>query len=283
MAPDVFPSAAAFDLEAYLRRIGHHGPIEPSVAVLRALHLAHATHIPFENLDILLERPIRLDLTSLQAKLVQSRRGGYCFEQNALFAAALRTLGFRLETLLARVRFRVTQLLPRTHMLLLVRVDGERWLCDVGFGSDGLLWPVPFGAGEVSDQFAWRFRAIPRNDGWAMRAWHEGRWEDLYAFTLEPQFPVDFEVANHYTSTHPESRFRQVLIAQRLTPDVKIRLRDRELTHDTGRNVERRSLADDDEVLRVLDETFGLRFEPGTRFPYATSGAPLPGESPTER
>lgn len=261
----------AFELAAYLRRIEHHGPVEPDLPTLRALHLAHATHIPFENLDILLQRPIRLDLASLQSKLVHGGRGGYCFEQNTLFAAALRALGFQIETLIARVRFRVTQMLPRTHMLLAVSLGSQRWLCDVGFGADGLLLPVALGSGEVSDQFAWQFRAIERSDGWAMQALHDGDWEDLYAFTLEPQFPVDFEVANHYTSTHPESRFGQLLVAQRLTPEAKIRLRNRELTHDTGRAIERQWLTGDDELLQVLDDTFGLRFEHGTRFHY---GAP---------
>ena len=123
--------ADALDLPAYLERIGYAGDLNPSRSVLEALHLAHATHIPFENLDILLGRPIRLDLASLQAKLVKDRRGGYCFEQNLLFSAVLRQLGFSVTSLAARVRYRTTTLLPRTHMLLLVDLAGERWLADV--------------------------------------------------------------------------------------------------------------------------------------------------------
>src|SRR5262249_54590872 len=137
---DVLPP---FDLDAYLRRIGYAGERRPTAAVLQQLHLAHATHIPFENLDILLGRPIRLDLEGLQAKLVRGQRGGYCFEHNTLFAAALEQIGFRLTRLGARVRFRVTRLLPRVHMALKVDVEGEAWLADVGFGGEGLLLPVP--------------------------------------------------------------------------------------------------------------------------------------------
>src|SRR5262249_24611720 len=97
-------TGTALDLDAYLARVGYTGDRAPSLAVLDALHLAHATHVPFENLGILLGRPVLLDLESLQAKLVRGRRGGYCFEQNALLAAALEALGFAVTRLAARVR-----------------------------------------------------------------------------------------------------------------------------------------------------------------------------------
>lgn len=127
----------ALDLQAYLRRIGYQGAVEPTRRVLEALHLAHATHIPFENLDILLGRPIALDLASLQSKLVARRRGGYCFEHNLLFAAVLREFGFEPTLLAARVRFRTTAVLPRTHMLLLVE------------GEEAAGWPTSVSAARA--------------------------------------------------------------------------------------------------------------------------------------
>src|SRR4051812_7385068 len=108
------------DVDAYLQRIDYAGERRPTLAVLDALHLAHATHIPFENLDVLLGKPPKLDLDSLQAKLVRGGRGGYCFEQNLLFAAALEAVGFRVTPLAARVRFGSTRVNSRTHMTLLV-------------------------------------------------------------------------------------------------------------------------------------------------------------------
>ena len=122
----------SFDLDAYLHRVGDAGPVGPDLETLRRLQAAHLGAIPFENLDVRLGRPVGLDLASLQAKLVRRRRGGYCFEQNTLFAAVLRAIGFDLRTLEARVRPPgATSPLPRTHMLLRVDVGGDPWLADV--------------------------------------------------------------------------------------------------------------------------------------------------------
>jgi N-hydroxyarylamine O-acetyltransferase len=270
--PKVRPDASGLDLDAYLERIGYSGGLAPSRSTLDALHLAHATHIPFENLDILLGLPIRLDLPSLAAKLVRGRRGGYCFEQNRLFAAVLEALGFAVTPLAARVRFGTTAVLPRTHMTLLVELDGERLLADVGFGAHGLLLPVPFGGAIESRQFAWTYRVVAAAAGHVLQSRTGEAWSDLYAFTQEPQQPVDFDLANYYTSTHPASRFVQTLTAQRLAPEVRRVLRDRDYSELRGDEVVRRTLASDDEVLAVLADAFALRLPPGTRF--RARGAP---------
>ena len=253
------------DLDAYLERIGYAGELRPDASTLAALHLAHATHIPFENLDVLLGRPIRLEPASLQAKLVAGRRGGYCFEHNLLFAGMLRTLGFPVTPLAARVRYRTTLVLPRTHMLLLVRADGGDWLADVGFGGEGLLLPVPFGSGEPSRQFEWTYRVVQHGGGWQLQSLRDGAWLDLYAFTREPQEIADYEMANYYVSTHPSSRFVQTLTVQ--LPGVEVRhvLRDRELMQDRGSTTTMRTITSDEELLTVLAQTFGLHLEAGTR------------------
>jgi len=266
-APDAH-DPSALDLAAYLGRIGYSGSVQPSRATLEALHLAHATHIPFENLDILLGRPIRLDLASLQDKLVRGRRGGYCFEQNLLFASVLERLGYSVTRLAARVYYRNRPKVPRTHIALLARIEGAAWLADVGFGLEGLLLPVPFVAGREARQFAWTYRVIESEGEWTLQSLREQSWTELYSFSLEPCLAVDFEPANHYTATHPDSRFMRTLTAQLPTPEVRYRLRNRELMLDRGAGVSRRILADDDELLAVLAGTFGLRFPAGTRFAY---------------
>src|SRR3981081_2498478 len=102
-----------FDLDAYLARIGLSG--RPSLA---EMHRAHATSIPFENLDPRRGVPVSLELEDLQRKLVRERRGGYCLEHNLLLKAALEWLGAEVELLLARVRMGAEPgaVRPRSHL-----------------------------------------------------------------------------------------------------------------------------------------------------------------------
>lgn len=259
--------APALDLGAYLRRIRHAGALSATSSTLASLHLAHASRIPFENLDILLGRPVRLDLASLQAKLVQAERGGYCFEHNLLFAAVLERVGFGVTRLAARVRYRARHTLPRTHMLLLVHGDDGAWIADVGFGLEGLLLPLPFGTGETMRQHGRIFRIVPEQVQWTLQMFEADAWSDLYTFTLEPQVQADYEMASHYTSTHPDSPFVRGVVVQLPTPQIRKVLRGRELAVDDGRSVARRTIAGNDELLDVLAGEFGLRFPAGTRFP----------------
>lgn len=254
------------DLEAYFRRVEYAGDARPTLETLKALHLAHATHIPFENLDVMLRRPIRIDLASIQAKLVIDGRGGYCFEQNLLFAAVLERLGFAVTLLQARVRFATSRILPRTHVVLCVEIGNDRWLADLGFGSCGLLEPLPLSAGEYH-QFAWTYRlAREGQDLWVLSAPVGGVWQDLYTFTLEPQLPVDFEPPNHYVSTHPDSRFVQTLTVQSVAPELRRVLKNIELVTTTPTGDARRTLKDHSELAEVLGTQFGLPFPAGTEF-----------------
>ncbi len=256
------------DLKAYAARIEYGGEFTPTLATLRDLHLAHATHIPFENLDILLGQPIRLDLESIAAKLIDARRGGYCFEQNALFAAVLEEIGFRVRRLAARVRMGSTEVRPRSHMLLAVDVEGASWLADVGFGGEGLLLPLRLKADEVQRHFAWQYRVMVEGGLHVLQAWRPEGWFDLYSFTFEEQYAVDYEVSNHFTSTYPQSPFVTKLVAQRPGKDVRLTLVNRQLREQRPEGVSEITLADDDAVLETLAERFGLRFPAGTRFAY---------------
>jgi N-hydroxyarylamine O-acetyltransferase len=258
-------------MAAYLQRIDYSGSTAPSAEVLESLHSAHATHIPFENLDIILGRPIRLDLESLQAKLVHARRGGYCFEQNSLFAAVLGQLGFTLTCLAARVRFGSTRISPRTHMLLKVEVDGETWLADVGFGGHGLLYPVRLADHEIFVQHGWTYQLARQADVWILQLLRPEGWLDLYAFTEEPQYPADYEVANHYTSTYPESHFVRTLTAQLPIPPHRYVLRGRELSIEEPEGVTARTIDNERELVRLFSEVFGLELPPGTGLPVVNS------------
>lgn len=260
------------DLSAYCKRIGFIGELRPSAECLRELHLAHATHIPFENIDVLRGRPIRLDIESLWKKLVEDRRGGYCFEQNALFAAVLEEIGFPVTKLAARVRLGATAAITsRTHMLLAVQADGRQWLADVGFGGDSLLWPVPWLPMETAEQFGWKYRLMAEAPGYLLQTWRAEGWVDLYSFTMEEQYPVDYELANYYTSTHPNSFFKKKLIVQMPGREVRVTLVNRRLMERRQEGNSEVLLPDDAAILKMLAGRFGLSFPVGTQFPYEDS------------
>jgi N-hydroxyarylamine O-acetyltransferase len=193
-----------FDLGAYLRRIGLRD--RPALA---DVHRAHATTIPFEGLGPHVGEPVPLDPSRLAEKLVERRRGGYCFEQNLLLKAALEALGMEVETYLARVMIglRPGEMRGRTHLLLRVGEQGRDWHADVGFGSGTLLEPLPWGPGEEHEQAGWRFRVIEREPESILQTIDEGEWVDLYGFLPQPATAADIEMSNWWTATHPDSRF----------------------------------------------------------------------------
>ncbi|MFK8848166.1 arylamine N-acetyltransferase [Streptomyces sp. Ac-502] len=253
-------SGDQLDLDAYLARIGYEGERAPTAAALRELHARHAAAFAFENLEIVLGRPVLLDLKSLQEKMVGRRRGGYCYEQNLLYAAALDRLGFRVSGLGARIRMGETKIRPVTHALLKVRLDGEDWITDVGFGGEALLEPVPLRDGIEVRQGGWTFGLVREAaDGtWVLRSRHADGWFDLYAFGPEARHPADYGVFNHYISTHPRSPFTGRTVVQQPGPDLRRALIGTELTltrPDWSREVRQ---VPAEEIPAVLETDFGL-------------------------
>ncbi|MEV2221954.1 arylamine N-acetyltransferase [Nocardia vinacea] len=220
-------NGAESDLDAYLARIGYTGDRTATLATLRALVYAHTTTIPFENLEPILGRPVPLDLESLQDKLIRHRRGGYCYENVGLFAAALERLGFGVTGLSGRVTMGVSEgLRPATHALLRVTTgdDDRVWICDVGFGS-GPLAPYELVEGGEFTLGEWRFRLEHTTgeldtDLWVLHQFGRDGWIDRYTFTLNPQYRTDFAVGNHFVSTSPRSPFTARPFVQRFLPDV---------------------------------------------------------------
>jgi N-hydroxyarylamine O-acetyltransferase len=257
---------SALDLEHYFERIHSDGDRVPSLSTLARLQHAHATTIPFENLDIHLGRPIRIDVPSVVRKLVDDRRGGYCFEQNTLFAAVLESLGFAVTRLAARVWLDGERPTAPTHMALVVEADGNYWLCDVGFGAATPLRPIALAGGDEVACGGWTHRLLRADSRWVLQMRSGGAWLDLYAFTEEPQQPADYEMANHFTSTSPKSPFVQAITVQLPAPGMQLVLRGRELSEHRPDGVSTVRVEDDDALLDVFAGRFGLHFPPKTRF-----------------
>lgn len=249
------------DLDAYFRRIAYGGERAPVLATLRALQLQHLLAIAFENLDALAGRDIRLDVESLQRKLVRGARGGYCFEQNLLFAHVLRSLGFEVTALAGRVVWDRPpgETRARTHMLLLVDLPEGKYLCDVGFGGLTPTGPLRLVAGTEQATPHETFRIVDEAPELVVQAHVRGEWKPLYRFDLQAQQQIDIEVLNFYVAKHADSPMRGRLVAARAAADRRFALSNGAFTvyHRDGRREQRR-LATVGEVRGVLSEIFGI-------------------------
>lgn len=242
----------SLDLDAYLRRIDHPRT-GASVETLHRLHAAHVRAIPFENVDVILGTHPGLEFDAIQAKLVGRQRGGYCYEHALLFAAVLEELGFEVERRVARVQPHKSG--PRTHMLLLVRVDGQEFLADVGFGA-GMMHPMPLKDGAVVDQAGWEHKLTVEDEVWTLSKRTPEGWIPMHASDNEPQRLIDYEVYHHYVSSHPNSPFSSKLVVMRLDQGISRRLVGSQLTveYADGRTTERTVATNELEtVLKDLD------------------------------
>ncbi len=243
------------DLDAYFRRIGYRGHTAPTFAALREIHALHAAAIPFENLSPLLGEPVPLDLASLEAKLVRSARGGWCFEQNLLFAHVLEALGFDVTRLAARVRWSVPAgvTTARSHMLMRVRLEEGDYIADVGFGGVTLTGPLALIAGVEQPTPHEPHRLMAEGAGYRLEARIAGEWHALYHFDLHEQLQSDYEVSNWYLSTHPASQFLSGVMAARAAPEARHTLRNtRYSIHRPDGTTERRVVTRVDEMLATL-------------------------------
>lgn len=247
------------DLDAYLARIRWAGPVWRDYDTLAGLLRAHMQQIPFENLDVLLGRPIRLDLDGLQDKLVRAARGGYCFEHATLFAAALEMLGFKPVRHAARVvMIRPRNESPRTHMFLTVPINGKWFVVDPGFGALAPRVPVPLAEGEPAHCDEHVHMMVRNGSDWVLRARIGEKPIDAWASTLEEENAVDFEMGNHYTSTHPTSPFVNRIMLRALTDDGRVTVMNRDVTFWHGNQPERSELTDRNALRALLVERFGF-------------------------
>lgn len=251
------------DVKAYLERIGYGGPVAPDAETLRALHAAHMRSVPFENLSIHAGEPIVLEDAALFEKIVVRRRGGFCYEDNGLFAALLRALGFDVSMLAAGVaKAQGVYGPPFDHMALLVKLE-QRWLADVGFG-DSFVEPLLLDERGGQRQGRQAYRVEPFGDGERFRmsrrdAEGGGEWEPQYRFDLRPHVYADYAERCHFHQTSPESHFRKARVCSLATEGGRVTLSGTRLI-ETGADGERREreLSDEDEFRAILRERFGV-------------------------
>ncbi len=251
----------SFDLDAYFERIRYSGPRTATLDTLTALHAHHPAAIAFENLDPLLRRPVRLDGTTLQQKIVRDGRGGYCYEQNLLFSAALDALGFSVRGLAARVMWNAPEqtVRPRSHMLMRIGVAGQAYIADVGFGGLTLTAPLRLAVDIEQSTPHEVFRIIRSEDDFMLQGRIGDTWRPLYRFDETEQLLPDYEMANWYVATHPDSHFLKSLLAARAVAGARYALFNNELAvHYVNGSTERRVLRSTADIRATLSETFGI-------------------------
>ncbi|MGH8199856.1 MAG: arylamine N-acetyltransferase family protein [Steroidobacteraceae bacterium] len=255
----------AIDLDRYLARVGFRGRPRADLETLRALTALHPAAIPFEAVDVFLGRPVDLSPGAIQAKLVDAGRGGYCFEQNGLLKSVLAALGFTVEGLIGRVvwmRPHDAPPLPMTHMALRITIDGERWLADVGFGSCVPGAPLRLDCvGMAQSTRHEAFRLTPRGTWTLLEAQLPDGWQPIYLLSPEPALDSDYIAANWYTSTHPQSGFRQELRVAVTTPERRTTLANNRLTVRHAQGAAERRFLGESELADALVTTFGLRLD----------------------
>ena len=251
------------NIESYLDRIAYHGSLPPTAQTLRDLQVAHLMAVPFENLSIHANEPIILDDDALFTKIVEKRRGGFCYEANGLFGALLRALGFQVEMLAAEVANAAGVFGPPfDHMTLMVKLE-ERWLADVGFG-DSFLEPLRLDERGEQRQGTRTYQIRDDSSHLTLLVRNDGEdWKQEFRFTLTPHVYADYEEMCRYHQTSPDSHFTRGRICSRATEHGRISLSDMRLI-TTSRNAdgqavrEERTLADAKEYADVLREHFGI-------------------------
>jgi len=253
-------SSEIFPLDEYCARIGTSTAVAATVECLEDLQRSQAYAIPFENFDIQLGKGIDLDPKHLIDKLIRSRRGGYCFELNGLFLAAIQRVGYEARALLARVHHG-GEPSGRGHQVNLVTIDNRQWIADVGFGGMCPRVPILLEHNKETTHDGVIMRLCQHELGHLLQRKLGDGWMDLYSFDLAPVVANDIVYGNHFTSTHPSSFFTTSRVAVLCDPEGETRLLN--FTCTTNRKGEETvdELSDDDSYLLELKTRFGIELD----------------------
>ncbi len=276
--------AEKVNLKAYFDRIGFAGSIAPTLATLEMLHALHPATIPFENLNPLMGEPVRLDQPSLERKLLAERRGGYCFEHNLLFMRILADLDFAVRPLLATVVWNSPDNIerPPTHLLLLVEVNGQNYIADVGFGGQTLTAPLRLRADVEQPTPHETFRLTNADSTWTLETRIGEDWRPLYLFTLDAAEEAAIAAINTAMATDPTSPFTRELRVALSPGGRRLKLLDGSFTiQPVDGEKERREITRMETMRSVLTEEFGLALPQGEALELALARVlPEPEPSP---
>lgn len=207
-------------VDKYLRRIGYEGSQEPTLATLNGVQKAHLTSVPYENLDLLYRRECSLAVEVMYDKIVNRRRGGYCFELNGLYTWLLRELGFKVTEFFGRWLLGESLSVPkRRHRILRVDLPEGRYVADVGVGRACPQTPLRFEADIIQEREGTNYRIVADPIlGWVVQVETDAGYANFYSFTEDPQQAIDFAYPHYYCATHPNSPFLAKTMVHLATP-----------------------------------------------------------------
>nr|MDD6336727.1 arylamine N-acetyltransferase [bacterium] len=248
-------------VDAYLRRIGYTGPLEPTIEVLNNLQYAHLHTVPYENMDIMDGTPLSLEIPDLYDKIVLRRRGGFCFELNRLYGWLLGQLGFEVHDHFARMLYREDSIPKRRHLVLRVPIGNKQYITDVGIGMRQPRWPLELteGVEQIRDGEGYRLHR-DKALGWVLeqRKTNGVEWENYYSFTEEFQVPQDFAPTSFFCEKHPDSIFNKRPMAGMRCPGGRYSLDGWEFRHFTKDGVTTHTAQTQQEFDRYLKDYFGI-------------------------
>ncbi len=243
-----------FVLQKYFDRIGFHGTANADLATVSKMMRCQLFSVPFENLDIQAGKIVSLIPEEIVEKILMRKRGGYCYEVNGIFAMALQALGIPYQFVAARPMITLVKR-PKTHMAIVAKVEGQEWLCDLGFGSYGIRAPLNMNLldAEVQQDFDTFMLSKLNEREYLLKARVDGEWATQYAFDLHPQEWIDFTPANYMNSTHPDGLFVKNMLIVLHNAEGRNILFGRNLKIVTGDRVEKQTVKPEERAAVLRD------------------------------
>jgi N-hydroxyarylamine O-acetyltransferase len=247
------------NLKSYLNRIHYFKDPKVNIQSLFEIQTNQLLHIPFENLDCFNNLPISINLKNIEEKILDRKRGGYCFELNILFLEVIKEIGFKARPLLCRSMWRGNTINSKTHIAILVEVENKSYICDVGFGGPGFFSPLMFEVNQEFEQAIGTFKFVTDEvHGFILQKKINDSWLNVYAFNLDHVFENDLIMSNYYTSNFEESFFRKNLVASLFSENGRKTLMNKTFSRVVSGIVQTKELENEEEVWRILEEEFSI-------------------------
>ena len=262
------------EIEKYLQRIGCNGTIRPTIESLQVLQKRHLLSIPFENLDIHYKIPTQLNVESIFEKVVIKKRGGFCYELNGIFYELLRSIGFDVKMISARVFDQRQQIFSPEfdHLAIIAKIDSVDYLADAGFGEFAFS-PLQVEPDTIQNDERGNFRIERHDNSYYKVVKRAGEaWVPEYMFTLTKRDLSEFEDMCRYNQTSPLSHFTQNKFCSLATEKGRITVTAKKTKITVGDSVTEVPLESEEEFLEALETYFHMRPNNGVQLPSAASG-----------